>query len=79
MPTSSPWAPPVAPELVTVEPLYRQLLLALGIAARGGVEIPTVAAITALLDLAHDLAVNSGAAWVSPDFVAALRTSICSR
>jgi hypothetical protein len=38
-----------------------------------GREVPTVAMVTALLDVAHDLLINTGQLWAPPDFVAALR------
>jgi hypothetical protein len=73
MTTSNPWAPPVAPDLALAEALYRQLHLALGICARGDVEIPIWAALVSLLDVAADLVVTSGTLWTTPDMVAAMR------
>jgi hypothetical protein len=52
--------------------LYRVLFKTL-VSYGHGREVPTVAMLTALLDVAHDLLINSGQLWAEPDFVAALR------
>jgi hypothetical protein len=64
---------PLAPELARCPELYLALMGTLCAASRSDPELGSLAAIVSLAELLGDLVVNSGALWVQPDIVAALR------
>jgi hypothetical protein len=69
----SPWADfPVAPPLTACAPIYALLMAALHVISRDP-EVPTLAAVVALTELLGDLIASSGALWVAPDIIPALR------
>jgi hypothetical protein len=72
----NPWEPPLAPELAATGPLYSRLMQALHAASRADEEMPTVAAIVSIVELASELIIASGALWEKPDLIEALRGHI---
>jgi hypothetical protein len=63
----------IAPELARCEPLYLAMMGTLCMTSRSDPELPSIAAIVTVAELLGDLVVNTGALWVQPDLVAALR------
>jgi hypothetical protein len=75
MTTANPQQQEVPPEREgdLHEAVYRNLLLSVTIFGRGEIAVPTMTVVAVLLELARDLAVVSGGAWLEPDLVARLR------
>jgi hypothetical protein len=73
-PTGGPPPPePIAGELRNCPELYLALMGTLCTASRSDPELASLAAIVSVAELLGDLAVNTGALWVQPDLIAALR------
>lgn len=71
-----PWADfPIAPQLTACAPIYARMMAALHVVSRDP-DVPTLAAIVALTELLGDLIASSGALWVAPDIIPALRTFV---
>jgi hypothetical protein len=71
-----PWADfPIAPQLTACGPIYARLMAALHVVSMDP-GVTTIAAIVAITELLGDLIASSGALWVSPDIIPALRTFV---
>jgi hypothetical protein len=74
--STNPWEPIIAPELAACGPVYSRLMQALHAASRTDEEMPTLAAIVTIVELASELMITSGALWTTPDLVDALRRHV---